>query len=83
MLYVALSSVLAAAVAGGVYFLWDWIGTRTRQKVAKEVVEREMTKILDKAEADKAAVPDPERTLTKEEADAVLKRIHALGNRPL
>lgn len=78
-------SVLAIPLVGAaaVYFGWGFIDHLRQKRFAKELIEKEMSKIFDEAAKAKAALPDPERPLDAEAINAALNRIRAAGRKPL
>lgn len=79
---VAISFVAGVFGIALVYFLWSYITARIKSKAAKEIVEKEMNKILQNAEEEKRSLPDPERPFSSKELNDALNRIRARGRDP-
>lgn len=73
LIFPLVGAVFALAVA-----LWHWLTKRA----AKQIVEREMTKMFEQAKAEKDALPDPERPLDEKEVANALDKLRHLGRTP-
>ncbi len=82
MIWVVIACIAGPVGIGGALLLWDFIATRARAKVASEVVQREMSKILDKEAREKAALQDPERPHSPQEVTDALNRLRTRGHSP-
>lgn len=79
MIWIILSFPAGVAGALLIYFGYGWL--RHREDV--RLVETKLAESAARANAEKDALPNHERELTKEERDEVLRRIAAFGDRKL
>lgn len=82
MSHVGLASIAAGAGIALVYLLWHSFAERTRKSIATAAVEKEMERIMARAQAEIDALADPERKHTEGEVNAELDRIRARGREP-
>lgn len=73
-------AVILSALAALVWAALEYARRRAKSE-AKRVVQRAMLDVLDQAERERAALPDPDKTPTPQEAADALRRYRDAGSR--
>lgn len=69
--------VVGLLFAGGVYVRHWW-----KHRADRIMVEKALTESINKVEAEKAKLPDPEQPLDPKKVSDALNRVRALGREP-
>lgn len=79
MIYFLIPLAIVAALMF-VYFLYTSVVSKISHIASAKIVERELTRIMTQADAEKHNLPDPNRALTDDDKQKALKHIYDLGN---